>query len=318
MKESHVSPKPVSKQGARVGSRAKKAPGVSAAAHARADRRVFGLKLSKPAKKKLYDFLLYACIFVLVVSVCLLINTLWQRHEIKDEEQADAASAALIASERSTAQAASAAELQTVTETEAFAETDTTAETENVPLSPEFSRLYGINSDFIGILRFADMSLYVCRGRDNEYYLTHKFDGSENPAGMVFLDASCVFESGDNYLLHGHNMDDGSRFGKLKRYLRRTYLDAHPVFSFDTILGNHEYRVAAVFKASFISSDANYFYYQKARFESKAEYDAYLARAKQLSAVDTGFTPAYGKPLLILSTCTDRDTERLVVLCGEV
>ena len=266
-------------------------------------------KYRKNFKKKLYDILLAVSILVLAVSGFLFVRTLVQRHQVKNEEK-EAGMVVLPDFEQETA------------ETAVFSgvpqEPEIAPQWEEMPIPAEFKKLYETNPDFIGIVRFADMSLYVCKGRDNEYYLTHKLDGSENPAGMVFLDAFCVFEAGDNFLLHGHNMDDGSRFGKLKRFTREAYLKAHPVFKFDTIRGSHEYRAAAVFKASFLYGDEKFFSYQIPRFRDEAEFDAYLARAKELSYYDTGFTPAYGKPLLILSTCTDSDNERLVVLCGEI
>lgn len=252
-------------------------------------------KYRKNTKKKLYDILLAVSILVLAVSGFLFVKTMVDRRAVRNEEQE--------------------AELIVVPVYTVTAETPVW---EEMPVPAEFADLYAQNPDFIGIVRFADMSLYVCKGRDNEYYLTHKFDGSENPAGMIFLDTSCVFEAGDNFLLHGHNMDNGSRFGKLKRFKREAYLKTHPVINFDTIRGNHEYRVAAVFEASFTMSDSNYFVYQMPRFENEAAFDVYIARAKELAFYNTGFTPDYGKPLLILSTCTDKDNERLVVLCGEI
>lgn len=255
--------------------------------------------MKKKYKKRLYDILLAVSILALAVSGVLFVKTMIDRRTVRNEEQE--------------------AEQVIVLN---FPVTDTAREPdavyEEIPVPDEYLDLYNQNNDFIGILRFADMSLYVCKGRDNEYYLTHKFDGSGNPAGMIFLDAGCVFEAGDNFLLHGHNMNDGSRFGKLKRFTREAYLKAHPVFKFDTIRGSHEYRAAAVFKASFLYGDEKYFSYQVPRFGDEAEFDAYIERAKELSYYNTGFTPSYGKPLLILSTCTDSDDERLVVLCGEI
>ena len=250
-------------------------------------------------KKKLYSILLIISVIVLAVSGFLFVKTMVDRHTVRNEER----------------EAAQTVVLNFLAENTGA---EKVPEYEEMPIPDEFMDLYNQNNDFIGIVRFADMSLYVCKGRDNAYYLTHKFDGSENPAGMIFLDAFCVFEAGDNYLLHGHNMDNGSRFGKLKRFQREAYLKANPVFTFDTIRGKHEYRAVAVFEASFSAEDDNYFSYQVPRFRSEAEFDSYIARAKELCFYDTGFSPSFGKPLLILSTCTSNDDERLVVLCGEI
>ena len=43
-----------------------------------------------------------------------------------------------------------------------------------------------------------------------DYYLNHTFSGEENPCGTIF----CL-EEGENQIIYGHNMKDGSMFADL-------------------------------------------------------------------------------------------------------
>ncbi len=79
-----------------------------------------------------------------------------------------------------------------------------------------------INNDFIGILEIP--SLDICyplvQGKDNEKYLHTTFEGNQNPAGCIFLDSENKKDMSDEQIfIYGHNMKDGSMFGKLNRIL---------------------------------------------------------------------------------------------------
>ncbi len=79
-----------------------------------------------------------------------------------------------------------------------------------------------INNDFIGIIEIP--SLGICyplvQGEDNEKYLHTTFEGNQNPAGCIFLDCENSKDMSDGQIfIYGHNMKDGSMFGKLKKIL---------------------------------------------------------------------------------------------------
>ena len=38
------------------------------------------------------------------------------------------------------------------------------------------------------MIGFEDMALYVCQSEDDDYYASHRFDGNEDAAGMIYLD----------------------------------------------------------------------------------------------------------------------------------
>jgi len=179
-----------------------------------------------------------------------------------------------------------------------------------------FSSLSAQNADFRGWVLFGeDHSMYVCQGVDNDFYMTHRFDGSKDAAGMIFMDAGCTPDSA-NTLLYGHNMKDGSRFGTLNRYIDPAFLEAHPLVCFQSDTGLERYRPVAVFYASTDPESADYFDFQHTDFGAKSDYRAYVEAARTRSVYDTGITVKDGEKLLTLVTCSSElDSGRLVVLC---
>ena len=47
------------------------------------------------------------------------------------------------------------------------------------------------NPDLVGMVGYGERAMYVCRGTDNRWYSNHRFDGSEDPAGMIYMDCRC-------------------------------------------------------------------------------------------------------------------------------
>lgn len=99
------------------------------------------------------------------------------------------------------------------------------------------SVLTEINSDFVGWLTIdgTTVDYPVVRGRDNEIYLDTLFTGWRNQSGAVFMDYRC--EKGFNSpvsILYGHNMQDGSMFAPLSRYLDPVFLADHPEITITT------------------------------------------------------------------------------------
>lgn len=67
-----------------------------------------------------------------------------------------------------------------------------------------------------------------------------------------------------------------------------------------------------------IDSDS-FKYYEFTDAENAAEFDAYVAKCKELSLYDTGVSAEYGDKLISLSTCEySRNNGRLVVVAKRV
>ncbi len=73
-----------------------------------------------------------------------------------------------------------------------------------------------------------NISYPVTQGRDNEYYLSHAFDGSSLKAGTIFLDCLCEnrFMNPVN-ILYGHSMKNGTMFAGVLNFADSSYFDSH-------------------------------------------------------------------------------------------
>ena len=71
----------------------------------------------------------------------------------------------------------------------------------------DFDALAAINPHVVGWLYGEDTSIHypVVQGEDNDYYLSHLFDGTTNPNGCLFLDCRGASDFSDNNsIIYGH------------------------------------------------------------------------------------------------------------------
>lgn len=84
--------------------------------------------------------------------------------------------------------------------------------------------------DAIGWLYIPDSSINypVMQSDDNDYYLSHAYDGSYLRAGSVFLDNRCEnrFMNPIN-IVYAHNMKNGSMFAGVLKFADSAYFDSH-------------------------------------------------------------------------------------------
>lgn len=93
----------------------------------------------------------------------------------------------------------------------------------------DFEALRAINPDIVGWLAIpgTDINYPIVQGEDNEYYTNHLFNGTENEAGCLFLDAGCESDfSSANCVVYG-NSENGGMFTELLRFTDGEFLNAH-------------------------------------------------------------------------------------------
>lgn len=186
------------------------------------------------------------------------------------------------------------------------------------PLS-HMETLYNQNHDLIGWLSIPDVIDLPVMYRDNTYYLTHDFNRSKNAAGTLFLDEDHRFtEKTQNLLLHGHNMKDGTMFGRLVHYLQDiAYYRSHPFVRFDTLWETEEYVIFAVMRVPLDVQDERFInYFSHPTFVNDAAFDAYVRQLQLNSVYAVPIDVAPSDALLTLSTCIDDD--RMVVVCRRI
>ena len=121
-------------------------------------------------------------------------------------------------------------------------------------------------------------------------------------------------EKTQNLLLHGHNMKDGTMFGRLAQYEKNLeYLKAHAFIDFSTLWHQERYVIFAVVDVSLDTSSENFLdYFAHPRFSSDAEFASYIRRAELASMYAIPMDVKPSDALLTLSTCLEEN--RLVVI----
>lgn len=81
----------------------------------------------------------------------------------------------------------------------------------------DFDKLLSINSDVKGwlIIEKLDISYPIMQSENNEYYLKKNIYKENSISGSLFLDYRNNAFQDDNTIIYGHNMKNGTMFGKL-------------------------------------------------------------------------------------------------------
>ena len=158
----------------------------------------------------------------------------------------------------------------------------------------DFDALLQVNSDVIGwiYLEDTDISYPLLCGRDNQQYLFQSYEKKYLTAGSIFIDYRCSRDFTDSRtVVYGHNMHNGSMFGKLDKFTKESYMEKHPYVYILLPTGETlKYEVKKAYKAD-IEGEV----YKLPSGEAKDPKDRRL----------------------YLSTCTEdsSDTQRFVVEC---
>ena len=179
--------------------------------------------------------------------------------------------------------------------------------------------LYYENRDLTGWIEIPDVLSLPVMYKDNSYYLTHDFYKKKSASGTIFLDENHRFsEHTQNLLLHGHNMKDGTMFGRLTQYLNDIdYLKRHAFVNYDTLWEKDRYVIFSVMRVSLdVKSDQFFNYFSYPTFRSEQEFESFVRQAQLRSQYAIPLDIQASDALLTLSTCIDED--RLVILCRRV
>ena len=181
------------------------------------------------------------------------------------------------------------------------------------PISVDFNSLLAQNSQVVGWIYSPNtvISSPVLKGGDNEYYLHHTLNGTENASGSIFMDAVCEPDlSGDNTILYGHHMNNGSMFASLANYKQDGYLAEHPVLYYYTPTQNYMLEVFACFVTG---GDSDVYAFN---FSTRDQFQEFINRMYSRSNFDTGVSVSSSDHIMTLSTCSyEYDDARYVVLC---
>lgn len=181
------------------------------------------------------------------------------------------------------------------------AENDAEPGVENFPdITIDFDQLEVINQALKGWIYIPALNIEypVVQGTDNIYYLDHTFEKKENKAGAIFMDYNADPLMTDyNTFIYGHNMKNGSMFGKLKNFIRDEELcDSRPYIYYFTREKNYQYLIVSYY----VTEDGSYSYSLPA---NETEYEDYLSYILALSPYKCSREIPEEGPILTLSTC---------------
>ncbi len=180
-------------------------------------------------------------------------------------------------------------------------------------IAQQLSELKQQNQNVIGWIAFDEekISYPIMQTQDNQHYLTHTFSEKKNRAGSIFMDAGNTEDFTDHHsIIYGHNMKNGSMFGRLKQYYDEEFYKGNEFFTIYT--ENQAYRYE-IFSAHIIPETDEIYTIWYAPEERAAEYKKFIERMKKNSWYDTGVETTGKDKVVTLSTCTASDEKRFVV-----
>ena len=180
------------------------------------------------------------------------------------------------------------------------------------PMNIDFASLKSVNDDVVGwiyVEAVPDINYPIVHGKDNETYLHRTYEKNYNFAGTIFVDYENKGDFSDcNTIVYGHNMKNGSMFGKLKQmYESEKYKDSKYLW-ICTPNGKYRYEIFSMQYAKVGSDVYTLFSAHDEQFE------AYVKKMAKQSKVDMKAL-GLGKDdyVVTLSTCTSDESVRFVV-----
>ncbi len=161
-------------------------------------------------------------------------------------------------------------------------------------------KLKSQNSSYIGWLYIPGMGISypVCQASDNEYYLSHTFDGTANHSGCLFMDYNrSVYDL--NTFIYGHNMLNNTMFGKLDE------ITDSPTDMFVFVTPEKTYRYQ-IFSAHETPKDSDTYTY----LEDDIALKDYMEKELALSEKDYEISEISASQILTLSTCSGFGTAK--------
>lgn len=167
------------------------------------------------------------------------------------------------------------------------------------------------NGDTIGWIKVNNTNINYpfVQTKDNDYYLSHAFDKSNNNAGWVFLDYRNNSDFSDkNNIIYAHARRDNSMFGSLRNVLKKEWYsnkDNH-IIKLSTANENTMWQIFSVYKIPVET------YYITTQFTTSSQYKAFLETITKRSIHQFNTAVDSSDKILTLSTCSGED-DRIVV-----
>lgn len=257
------------------------------------------MKKERTKKKTFTDFLLS---FLLVIAVGVFLFAAWQLYSIYSEYKEGVDEYAQLEEMAVSENPNQKQEDEGITEEE-----DPDPEP---PIRVDFTELKKINPDVVGwiYIEGIEASYPVVQGEDNDEYLHHTYEGTYNFAGSIFLEYTNKGDFSDcNTIIYGHNMKNGSMFGRLKEFREDAY-EKSPYIWILTPEGDYRYEI---FSAYVTPVDSDTYTLFKGPDKAFQEYVEKMKKNSEIAARDMEVDVK--DKVITLSTCTGNEATRYVV-----
>ncbi len=174
------------------------------------------------------------------------------------------------------------------------------------------SILLSKNSDTVGFIRIRNTNVNypVVQADDNNYYLNHSFDKTQNKAGWIFMDYRNDINSlNDNTIIYGHGRLDKTLFGSLKDTLSSSWQknkDNYVVF----LSTPKENMIFQIFSIYTIKKEG---YYITTNFSNNTKKQKWIQTMKERNVAPIDTEVNVNDKFLTLSTCLNNQGGRIVV-----
>lgn len=174
--------------------------------------------------------------------------------------------------------------------------------------------LIHVNSDIKGIIKVRNSKINypIVQCDNNEFYIKHDVKKNKSKYGTIFIDYRNKLNNnslaGQNVILYGHNMKDGSMFADLKLFKNKEFYKNNQIVDLAILPKKYKFQIFSVFV---VNAD---FDYRKIYFHNDEEVSKYLKLIKSSALYFKNVEFNCEDTMLTLSTCSyDRENARLVV-----
>lgn len=184
----------------------------------------------------------------------------------------------------------------------------------------DWNALLAVNPDTVAWIYVPNtvINYPVVRAEDNDYYLTHDFDGAQGwlaNYGAIFMDYRNKPDWSDqSYFIYGHHMNDGSMFSDIAGFTDQARFDECRTMYLLTPTGNFKLRTFAILH---VSADDKIV---QTGFATPEDMTAYVQDKIDQSVTNPGTIPAAAdiKKTVALATCDNLYSDGRYILYAYV
>ncbi|MDD6396245.1 MAG: class B sortase [Firmicutes bacterium] len=177
----------------------------------------------------------------------------------------------------------------------------------------DFESLWAVNKDIYAWIEIPDTNInypVAQKKMNDEYYLNHAIDGSKDKKGTLFTES--LFNGTDFNdpvtVIYGHDMKNGSMFGRLQNYSKEAYFNKHTTIKVYMPEKTLTYKVFAA-----VPFSGKHILYSW-DFDDENQFNNFIRTVRSTKSLLVNFNyeieVTSSDKLLILSTCLKSDNSK--------